>query len=125
MSKVALCKFCGAAFLQRLKTQITCSPACRRKLNYKLDHELPNPEKKKTPPAPKKPKPKKPKQETIEDCKYKKCRYRGKIGADECCDYCFVTGHLRGCKISECTHALEDEDAREATLRKLRRKGIM
>ena len=125
MQKVAICKICGAAFLQRVRTQVTCSPSCRRKLTYRLDREIPDSKVNIPPPAPKKEKQKPPQPDPIKECKFEKCRYRGKIGADECCDYCFITGHLRGCKISECTHALEDEDAREATIRKMRQKGII
>ena len=35
--------------------------------------------------------------ETIKDCKHKDCIYN--TGT---CDYSLVTGHRRGCKISEC-----------------------
>lgn len=35
--------------------------------------------------------------ETIRDCKHRDCIYRTST-----CDYCMVTGHRRGCKISEC-----------------------
>lgn len=124
MQKVAICKFCGAAFLQRNRKQVTCSLPCRRKLEYKLDRELPKSEVKTLPPSNKKSKPKKPPIETMEACRYEDCRYRGKIGPYECCDYCFITGDPRGCKISECTHALEDGETREAIIKKMKQKGI-
>ena len=42
-------------------------------------------------------------EETIKDCPHKDCMYRGDNGHRwEFCKYCLVTGHPRGCGISDC-----------------------
>ena len=110
MQKVAICKVCGATFLQKNRKHLACSLPCRKELADKRKAE-------KTPQPARK-------IETIKDCKHENCRYRGKIGTDECCDYCFITGKLRGCKISECTHALEKGESRQVMIKKMKQKGI-
>lgn len=122
MQVVAICKTCGKAFLQCRKTQVTCSPSCRGKYNYKMDRELPMPAKT-SKPKPKK-KPSQLQNETMKDCKHKGCMYRGRIGGVDCCDYCFITGHPRGCKISECDKAVISHKGRAQIVRKLRETNI-
>lgn len=56
--------------------------------------------------------------ETISKCKHKDCYYRGYITGGMTCDYCFITGHSRGCKISECNKYI----ANAGVLRKRNRR---
>ena len=62
--------------------------------------------------------------ETMKYCRFKWCRYKGRIGGVESCDYCFITGHVRGCKISECTHALEEGKSRREVAHERQQYGI-
>jgi len=62
--------------------------------------------------------------ETMKSCRYKWCRYKGRIGGVDSCDYCFITGHVRGCKISECTHALEEGKSRREVAHERQQYGI-
>ena len=124
MRTVAICKTCGAAFLQCRKTQVTCSPACRRKYVYKMDRELPKPVTMPPQPKIKKPKSVQVENETMEDCKHKGCIYRGRIAGTDCCDYCFITGYPRGCKISECDKVVISHKGRAQIVRKLRETNI-
>lgn len=44
--------------------------------------------------------------ETVDEhCSHDDCIYRFRLSSYRCdfCNYCVVTGELRGCKISECT----------------------
>ena len=111
MQTVRKCRICGKAFVSQRRDHVTCSAKCRKEY-VKAIKENPELIKEKN------------KSETMIDCKHKDCVYRGNKSGLTTCDYCYITGMPRGCKISQCDKYISGLQRKEQLIRSQREANI-